>query len=68
MRKQQSGKGEKKEAKETRIDPDISRLQTELSEKLGAEVKIQHSANGKGSLTIKYNSSDELDGILERIK
>jgi ParB family chromosome partitioning protein len=68
VRKQQSGKLEKKEKKEATIDPDIMRLQTELSEKLGAEVKISHNASGKGTLTIKYNSSDELDGILERIK
>ena len=49
-------------------DPDVRRLQTELSERLGANVQIQHSARGKGRLTIQYNSLDELDGILARIK
>lgn len=49
-------------------DPDVRRLQTELSERLGAYVRIQHSAGGKGKLTIQYNSLDELDGILARIK
>ena len=49
-------------------DPDVRRLQTELSERLGAHVRIQHSARGKGKLTIQYNSLDELDGILARIK
>jgi len=48
-----------------RIDPDIRRLQDELSSKLGAKVQIQHSSAGKGKLVIRYNSSDELDGILD---
>jgi len=51
-----------------KVDPDIRRLQDELCEKFGAEVQIQHSASGKGKLLIKYNSSDELDGILAKIK
>ena len=52
----------------SKIDPDIKRLQDELSEKFGTEVQILHSNSGKGKLLIKYNSSDELDGILSRIK
>ncbi|KZY29271.1 MULTISPECIES: ParB/RepB/Spo0J family partition protein [unclassified Oleiphilus] len=49
-------------------DADISRLQEDLSEKVGAEVSVQHSNTGKGKLVIKYNSLDELDGILTHIK
>jgi ParB family chromosome partitioning protein len=45
-------------------DPDVRRLETTLSEKVGAAVKIIQSAKGKGKLLIKYNSLDELDGIL----
>lgn len=54
-------------AKKTRprIDPDIRRLQDDLSNKLGAKVLVQHSSSGKGKLVIRYNSSDELDGILD---
>ena len=37
-------------------------------DKLGAKVAIQHTAKGKGKLVISYNSVDELDGILGRIK
>ncbi|MGD8380245.1 MAG: ParB/RepB/Spo0J family partition protein [Gammaproteobacteria bacterium] len=48
-------------------DPDIRRLQDDLSERLGARVNIQQGAKGKGRLTIAYNSLDELDGILEKI-
>ena len=50
------------------VDPDIRRLQIELGDKLGAKVAIQHTAKGKGKLVINYNSVDELDGILSKIK
>jgi ParB family chromosome partitioning protein len=49
-------------------DPNVSRLQQELSEKLGARVAIQHSTAGKGRLIVSYNSLDELDGILAHIQ
>jgi ParB family chromosome partitioning protein len=47
---------------------DIVNLQTQLAEKLGAAVKIQHGSRGSGKLTISYNSVDELDGILSHLK
>jgi ParB family chromosome partitioning protein len=50
------------------IDPNIRRLQDDLSEKLGVPVQFKHSDKGAGSFTLKYNSLDELDGILEHIK
>jgi ParB family chromosome partitioning protein len=31
-------------------------------------VRIQHSAKGAGKLIFKYNSVDELDGILDHLK
>jgi ParB family transcriptional regulator, chromosome partitioning protein len=50
-------------------DPNVTRLQNELSEKLGARVSIQHAASsGKGKLVVAYNSLDELDGILSHIQ
>lgn len=49
------------------VDPDVSRLQRNLSDKLGAAVVIRHNDKGKGKLLIHYNSVDELEGILERI-
>jgi ParB family chromosome partitioning protein len=52
----------------TTPNQDIVNLQTELSEKLGAAVKIQHGSKGSGKLTISYNSVDELDGILGHLK
>jgi ParB family chromosome partitioning protein len=50
-----------------RIDPDILRLQTRVGEQLGAQVRIQHQASGKGKLIISYNNADEFEGILERL-
>lgn len=50
------------------IDPNIRHLQDDLSQRLGASVRIQHSAKGKGKLVVAYNSLDELDGILGHIK
>ena len=49
-------------------DPDIRALQQRLAEKLGAKVRIRHGRGGKGQLTIYYQSLDELDGILHRIR
>jgi ParB family chromosome partitioning protein len=49
-------------------DPDIRRLETDLAEKLGANVVIDHSQRGKGKLVIQYSSLDQLDGILKHIK
>ena len=50
------------------VDPDILRLQDELTEKLCAKVRIQHQSGGrrkgKGKLVISYNSADELEGII----
>jgi ParB family chromosome partitioning protein len=51
----------------TIIDPDIKSLEENLADKLGAKVLIQHTAKGKGKLILKYNSLDELDGILSHI-
>lgn len=54
--------------KSTALNPDVLKLQDNISEKLGAKVKILHKDSGKGRLEIKYNSLDELDGILAHIK
>ncbi len=49
-------------------DPDICRLQADLTERLGARVQIRHQRNGRGTLVIAYESLDELDGILARLR
>ena len=50
------------------INPDIRLLEQTLAEKLGAKVMVQHTAKGSGKLVLKYNSLDELDGIIAHIK
>jgi len=54
--------------KEQRTDPDVSRLERQLTEKLGAKVQIEQKGKGKGKLVIHYTSLDELDGILAHIR
>ena len=49
-------------------DPDIARLELELTDKLGARVLFQHGSSGKGRLVVTYNSLDELEGILAHIR
>jgi ParB family chromosome partitioning protein len=61
-----SGGGASRE--ERPLDPNVQRLQDELSEKLGAVVQIQHASSGKGKVVVSYHSLDELDGILAHIK
>ena len=49
-------------------DPDVVRLESELADRLGAKVRIDHKAKGRGSVTIHYSSLEALDGILQRIR
>lgn len=56
-----------KPVKDISVNKDVERLEQDLSEKIGANVSIAYSGKGKGKLTIKYNSLDELDGILKHI-
>ncbi|MED5606514.1 MULTISPECIES: ParB/RepB/Spo0J family partition protein [Pseudomonas] len=55
-------------AKVVKSDPDISRLEQRLAERLGAPVQIRHGQKGKGQLVIRYNSLDELQGVLAHIR
>jgi ParB family chromosome partitioning protein len=58
----------KDDAEGPRPDPNVTRLEQDLADKLGARVSLQHARTGKGKLVIAYNSLDELDGILAHIK
>jgi ParB family chromosome partitioning protein len=48
-------------------DPNVSRLEQDLSDRFGARVRIHHQQNGRGRLEIQYTTLDELDGILKRL-
>lgn len=60
--------GNAKDMKKAEKDPDILSLERNLSEILGAMTEIKARKKGKGEVVIRYNSLDELDGILLKIK
>ncbi|UTW05927.1 ParB/RepB/Spo0J family partition protein [Pseudomonas benzenivorans] len=57
-----------KPVEKVKADPDISRLEQRLAERLGSPVQIKHGQKGKGQLVIRYNSLDELQGVLAHIR
>jgi ParB family chromosome partitioning protein len=63
----QSGTTTRKKSGKTKVDPDVLRLQEELSEQLGTNVSIRHN-KGRGQVIIDYHSLEELDGLLSRIR
>ena len=48
-------------------DPNIAQLQTQLSERLGVPITLNHQKSGAGKLIIKYHSLDELEGVLKHL-
>lgn len=46
------------------MDPDVIRLQEDLSNRLRLPVAIQHSPKGKGKLVIQYKNLSELEVLL----
>ena len=51
-----------------KADRDLERLEEELSDSLGATVKIVANRKGAGALSIRFGSLDQLDGLLARLK
>nr|VFK18232.1 MAG: chromosome partitioning protein, ParB family [Candidatus Kentron sp. LFY] len=60
-------RAEEKEPDTVQQDPNVRQLESDLSDRLGAEVSIQHGMTGKGQLIIRYASLDQLDGIIARV-
>ena len=56
-----------KKGGEKKSDRDLLRLEAELSDRLGATVKISANRKGAGSLNIRFGSLDQLDGLLSRL-
>ena len=54
--------------KRSEKDRDVLNLERSLSEFLGAQTEIKQKNRGKGEVVIRYNSLEELDGILGTIK
>jgi ParB family chromosome partitioning protein len=67
VKRMKSGAPSKKKS-ESGKSPDLERLEQDLTETLCAPVTIKHAASGKGQVTIRYTSLDELDGLLERFR
>ena len=59
---------DEKTVKRAAASQDLLRLESDLSDKLGATVKIKTNKKGAGSMTIDFGSLDQLDGLLERFK
>ncbi len=51
-----------------KLDADSRRLQEELSEAVGAVVKLKPRRGGKGSVVIDYSSLDELQGLVRKLR
>jgi len=49
-------------------DPDIRRLEENIATRIGALVSIRHGKQGGGKLIIQYDSLDQLEGVIERIR
>lgn len=50
------------------VDPNIRKLEEELSELLGTQVGVRTATKGRGTVEIRYSSLIELDGILNKIR
>ncbi|QEL56850.1 ParB/RepB/Spo0J family partition protein [Chromobacterium paludis] len=55
-------------AQQKRVDPDVARLEEQVSEAIGARVSIRHAVSGHGRLVIEYASLDELDSLLAKLQ
>jgi ParB family chromosome partitioning protein len=48
-------------------NPDVRRLEIQLGEKLGANVRIEERSSSGGRLIIRYHSLEELEGIVDHM-
>ncbi|MEE9344078.1 MAG: chromosome partitioning protein ParB, partial [Methylococcales bacterium] len=67
VKKHLGNQAQTKPAAKTTKDPDILRLENQLSEQLGTEIKIQYSADGTGRVLINFHNLDHLQGVLAKI-
>jgi ParB family chromosome partitioning protein len=58
----------KRAATQAPADRDLQRLEEELSDIVGAHVRISANRKGAGSLTVRFASLDQLDGLLHRLR
>ena len=58
----------KQKAAVKKEDRDMARLEEELADALGTQVKIKASAKGAGQIVLGFSSLDQLDGLLEKLR
>ena len=58
----------KKKSAPKKEDRDVARLEEELADALGAQVKIRMGAKGAGQIAIGFSSLDQLDGLLDKLR
>ena len=49
-------------------DPDIKNLEETISNKIGLNVSIKNNKRNKGSITISFHDSDQLNKLIQVIK
>ena len=49
-------------------DPNLTNLETELSDALGAKVIISHQKKGSGKITFSYKNLEQLDQIIKPLR
>jgi ParB family chromosome partitioning protein len=49
-------------------DADVARLENELSDVLGAKVRIEAKRDGAGRIVISYSNLDQFEGILAKLR
>ncbi|MDR0233985.1 MAG: ParB/RepB/Spo0J family partition protein [Zoogloeaceae bacterium] len=57
-----------KAAEKKAVDRDLLRLEEELSDLLGAKVRILANQKGTGSIRIEFGDLDQLEGLLGRLR
>lgn len=50
-----------------RVDRDLERLQERIADALAAPVRLHSAGNGRGRMTIRFTSHEQLLGVLERL-
>jgi ParB family chromosome partitioning protein len=53
--------------KKTRRSPNVSDVETRLQSSLGTRVSLKHNKSGRGTVTIYYYSTEDLDTLLEKL-
>lgn len=66
VRKMYTGGGVKASAKND-LAPSFKKIEDNLASAFGTRVKFAHTKKGNGSITFEYYSTDELNGLLDKL-